>query len=77
MVRAEETFAYEVPWYDKEAGWMRIKQGEADGCKYNSAEETDLDTEQFEFIIEQSEEAENNEQQFTFDDEDMFDNEMT
>lgn len=77
--RAEDTFAYEVPWYDKERRWMRIRQGEAEGCRYNAAEEDEShDSEaQFQRMLDETEEEEQKESQFTFDEEDFYDADMT
>jgi len=75
--KAEQVFAYQAPWYDQQARWMKIKQGESEGCKYNTATEAeDLDA-QFERMLEETEEMENQENTFTFDNEDFFDDEMT
>jgi hypothetical protein len=41
---------------------MRIKQGEADGCRYDGAKEVDQDAAALEDIINQDQQAEWNEQ---------------
>jgi hypothetical protein len=69
--------AWEAPWYDQERRWMRIRQGEDEGCKYNNAEELrDRDAE-FENFLQETEEMEQNDNSFTFDDEDFYDDDMT
>lgn len=60
-LRAEETLAYEAPWYDMNR-WMQIRQGEAEGCRYDAAQEVDTGAAALEDIISQDQQAEWNEQ---------------
>ena len=57
--RSRATLAYEAPWYDIERRWMPIRQGDAEGCRYDELDEVDQNEAAFEAIINQDMEAEN------------------
>ena len=61
---------------------MKIRQGEDEGCRYDLAENLDDeqmkdDEDQFEALLEENERQEHNDNSFTFDNEDFYDDDMT
>lgn len=77
LTKAADTLAWEAPWYDQERRWMRIRQGDEEGCKYDSAEETYDRDAQFEAFLDETEQQEQNDNSFTFNTEDFYDDDMT
>jgi hypothetical protein len=58
LKKARDTFEYEAPWYSIADEWVKIKQGEAEGCKYELQSEMKTEDEKFEEWLNENERQE-------------------